>query len=84
MRQTQSVSNTAQLAATTVRQLIESVARTAWAPADRVRLRELVEYVELAERRCAAGNHGSADRVVRDAEFRRALLCAAAIGARYC
>lgn len=67
-----------------MRQLIESVASTAWAPADHIRLQELVEHVQLAERRCAAGNHAPADRAVRDAEFRRALLCAAAVGARYC
>lgn len=66
-----------------VRRLIESVARIAWAPADHVRIRQLVEHVKLADRRSAAGNHDPADRAVRDAELRRALSCAAAVGVRY-
>lgn len=83
MGETDSMSQALSPDAVMVRRLIESVAGMAWAPADHVRIRELVEHVELADRRSAAGNHGPADRAIRDAEFRRALSCAVAVGVRY-
>ncbi|MEX3646619.1 hypothetical protein [Mycolicibacterium porcinum] len=66
-----------------VRELIESVRLVAWAPADHVRLRELVEHVESVGRRCADSDSADEARAHRDVAFRWALTAAAAVGDRY-
>ncbi|MEN4464841.1 hypothetical protein VXE65_22755 [Mycolicibacterium conceptionense] len=66
-----------------VRELIESVRLVAWAPADHVRLRELVEHVESVDRRCADSDSADEARAHRDVAFRWALTAAAAVGDRY-
>ena len=73
----------ASLDAIVVRELIESVRLIAWAPADHVRLRELVEHVELVDRRCVGSGGADEAGAHRAVEFRWALTAAAAVGERY-
>jgi hypothetical protein len=58
------MSDTTSLDAIVVRELIESVALVVWAPADHVRLRELVEHVELVDH--LFPSRTAAPRLVRD------------------